>query len=98
MLNTKKGAVIAMSVAGSLALAGCASHGTGSAACGDTTATPVAAPAPAVNACKGVSSCKHKMKKHHHKHHAKKIVKKDEAVASADNASTASATSATETK
>lgn len=58
----KKGLVIAAAVAASLALAGCASQGS---ACG-TTATPVAAPAP-MNACKNMSSCKHKhhMKKHH---------------------------------
>jgi hypothetical protein len=67
-------AKIAVVVAAGLALASCASEGSN--ACG-TVATPVAAPAP-MNACKNMSSCKHKAKHHAVKHHAAKHVAKKE--------------------
>jgi hypothetical protein len=84
----KKGVVIATAVVGSLLLAGCASQGSGS-ACGEPTAVPAAAPAPVVNTCKDMSSCKHKMKSHHHRHHVRKAM--------ADNSSSSTTTSSEKT-
>ena len=56
-IGIKKGLLVAAAVAAGLSLAGCASEGS---ACGNTTATPVAAPCP-VNSCKNASHCKHVM-------------------------------------
>ena len=84
----KKGLVIATAVASAMLLAGCASQGSSS-ACGEPTAVPVAAPAPAMNTCKNMSSCKHKMMKKHHHHHAKKMMS-EKAAAPATDAATGS--------